>query len=165
MKDCFKDLLNQPAGDTSAQQAQRAQRHVQFEPMLRSSPQLQQVLQGVATVAQITLLQPLSHHIQAAAQSSISSQVQPGSHPQAVDATEAAEAMQDGCASSSDAEGSLCVVNTHLFFHPQASHVRNIHTAALLSEVEAFISASRGSLSTAQTQLAQADVLEGQPSL
>ena len=211
--------MNPPADNLSAQHpqhAQRAQRHAQFEPMLRSSPQLQQVLQGVATVAQMTLLQPVSQ-AQATAPSSSSSAVQfgsdpqaqatvhlsssspvqsgshthtvekskaagamqdgqpqiadatgtaeamqdgSGSHPQAVNAAQAAEAMQDGHESSTDAEGSLCVVNSHLFFHPQASHVRNIHTAALMSEVQDFISATRGSLSTSQQ--AQTDVLAGQ---
>ena len=35
--------------------------------------------------------------------------------------------------------GAVCVVNTHLFFHPRANHIRTIHTAAILSEAEAFI--------------------------
>lgn len=40
----------------------------------------------------------------------------------------------------------LCVVNTHLFFHPYAPHIRTMHTAAILDEANAFIEAAlRGS--------------------
>ncbi|GLI58784.1 hypothetical protein VaNZ11_000540 [Volvox africanus] len=35
--------------------------------------------------------------------------------------------------------GCLCVVNTHLFFHPYAPHIRTMHTAAILEEAAAFI--------------------------
>lgn len=34
----------------------------------------------------------------------------------------------------------LVALNTHLFFHPRASHIRTLHTAALLDEVAAFAS-------------------------
>ncbi|KAG2484240.1 hypothetical protein HYH03_016975 [Edaphochlamys debaryana] len=36
-------------------------------------------------------------------------------------------------------EGCLLVVNTHLFFHPYAPHIRNVHTAAILEEAAAFL--------------------------
>ncbi len=36
-------------------------------------------------------------------------------------------------------DGALCVVNTHLFFHPRAPHIRAMHTAALLAEAGALI--------------------------
>ncbi|KAK9846341.1 hypothetical protein WJX81_001906 [Elliptochloris bilobata] len=36
-------------------------------------------------------------------------------------------------------DGPLCVVNTHLFFHPRAPHIRTMHTAALLAEAGALI--------------------------
>lgn len=36
-------------------------------------------------------------------------------------------------------DGPLCVVNTHLFFHPRAPHIRTLHTAALLAEASALI--------------------------
>lgn len=36
-------------------------------------------------------------------------------------------------------DGPLCVVNTHLFFHPRAPHIRTMHTAALLAEASALI--------------------------
>lgn len=40
---------------------------------------------------------------------------------------------------SSLAEGPLCVVNTHLFFHPKASHIRTLHVAAMLAEAHALM--------------------------
>ncbi len=36
-------------------------------------------------------------------------------------------------------EGPLCVVNTHLFFHPKASHIRTLHAAAMLAEAHALM--------------------------
>ena len=36
-------------------------------------------------------------------------------------------------------EGPLCVVNTHLFFHPKASHIRTLHVAAMLAEAHALM--------------------------
>ena len=36
-------------------------------------------------------------------------------------------------------EGCLCVVNTHLFFHPYAPHIRTMHTAGILEEAAAFL--------------------------
>ena len=82
------------------------------------------MLQGVATIAQMTILEPVVN---------------------ATDTTEAAEAAGSGTAASLDslqsgaAGQSICVVNSHFFFHPNASHVRNIHTAAIMSEVQAFM--------------------------
>ena len=34
----------------------------------------------------------------------------------------------------------LCVVNTHLFYHPYAPHIRTMHTAAILEEAATFVS-------------------------
>lgn len=121
LKDCFKDLLQPPRQSNArdSQAAQRAQRHAQFEPMLRSSPQLQQVLQGVATIAQMTILEPVHNAAGTAGQDA------------------AADSTSEGSAHLQ--EGSICVVNTHFFFHPNASHVRNMHTAAIMSEVQAFM--------------------------
>lgn len=42
-------------------------------------------------------------------------------------------------------DGPLCVVNTHLFFHPRAPHIRTLHTAALLAEAGALIDEVAGS--------------------
>ena len=55
----------------------------------------------VTTVAQLTVLQPVSR--------------------------------QPGCE-----DGPLCLVNTHLFFHPQAPHIRTLHVAAMLAEAHAL---------------------------
>lgn len=33
----------------------------------------------------------------------------------------------------------LCIVNTHLFYHPRANHLRTIHTAAMMAEAHALI--------------------------
>ncbi|DBA96565.1 TPA: hypothetical protein ACH3X1_015434 [Trebouxia sp. C0004] len=130
LRDCFKDLLHPAAQDSTvadataqhAQRSKRAKRHAQFEPMLRSSPHLQRVLQGVATVAQMTLLEPVTQ-------------------PYATPSPSSGQQMPMGTSDSSRAaaEESICVVNSHFFFHPRASHIRNIHTAAVMSEVEAFI--------------------------
>lgn len=38
-------------------------------------------------------------------------------------------------------ERPLCVVNTHLFFHPYAPHIRAMHTAAILEEAHAVVGA------------------------
>ena len=137
LKDCFVDLLQPPSQNaTNSQAAQRAQRHVQFEPMLRTSPHLQQVLQGVATVAQMTLLEPVHG----------SDGTPGGSGKGSVEASASGDSTLPG-----PSQDSICVVNTHFFFHPNASHVRNIHAAAILSEVQAFM----------QEQSTQASVSNG----
>ena len=150
LKDCFKDLLQQPKEQSSAasqpaQHAERAKRHAQFEPMLRSSPRLQQVLQGVATVAQMTLLQPVTQAdpLEAAAAT-------PSAHVQSLSTPDISPQ------NTAAADGSLCVVNSHFFFHPRASHVRNIHAAAVMSEVEAFIDNTRSTLASPDVSLATA---------
>ena len=138
LKDCFKDLLQAPPQGASAghQAAQRAKRHAQFKPMLQSSPHLQQVLQGVSTIAQMTLLEPLSHNSKSAE-----------THTD----TSAASNSGDTTATPS-AGGSICVVNSHFFFHPNASHVRNIHTAAIMSEVQAFMHNQRSRTSSSNDE-------------
>jgi 2',5'-phosphodiesterase len=77
--------------------------------MLAASPHLADALQKVTTVAQITLLVPAA-------------------------AAAAAAAAPGG--SSGAAEGPLAVVNTHLFYHPTAPHIRIMHTAAILEELQ-----------------------------
>ncbi len=132
LRDCFKDLLHPATRDSTvadetaqhAQRSKRAKRHAQFEPMLRSSPHLQHVLQGVATVAQMTLLKPVT---------------QPNGTPSPLSGQQMPMGTSGSSTARAAAEGSICVVNSHFFFHPRASHVRNIHTAAVMSEVEAFI--------------------------
>lgn len=51
-------------------------------------------------------------------------------------------------------DGCLCVVNTHLFFHPYAPHIRTMHTAAILSEAGAFLEQCRSSPDVAQAMAA-----------
>ena len=47
-----------------------------------------------------------------------------------------------------DIQGDLCVVNTHLFFHPRAPHIRSLHMAAILGEAAALVAeAAAGSSS------------------
>ena len=180
LKDCFQDILTgfqQPLSRVpdaaAAQRAQRAQRHAQFKPLLQSSPQLAQVLLRVATVAQITLLEPVSsgqapadqqpadslryqhQHQQASTVQQQQQRHQPQHQQQPTglaaelvvgpNTYEAAEAQDPGQhsrmtqADASTSAGSLCVVNSHFFFHPHASHVRNMHAAAIMAEVEDFI--------------------------
>jgi 2',5'-phosphodiesterase len=81
-----------------------------FEPMLRSSPALRAALQRVGTVAQVLLLVP----------------------------SEGAERSSSGAhAGAEDDDGALrplCVVNTHLFYHHAAPHIRTMHVWAILNE-------------------------------
>ena len=40
----------------------------------------------------------------------------------------------------------ICLVNTHLFFHPRANFIRTLHTAAIMEEASKLIQAvARGS--------------------
>ena len=43
-------------------------------------------------------------------------------------------------------DGPLCVVNTHLFFHPRANHIRTIHAAAIAVEAGQLIQRIQGSV-------------------
>ena len=237
LRDCFRDILTgfeQPSGAQSdpmaAQRAQRAARHAQFKPLLQSSPHLSQVLLHVATVAQITVLEPCLEAT-SQQQGSTHSQQQPNSnaaeqsqqeprgestvqhqqqeivsrqdcsqhqddgdahadnsghqHPsQTQSPSQHSDQYQSSCQHQqampqqmssqhqqampqqtsnqhrqpsqqqkpsqhqqpsslqivdSGPEGSICVVKSHFFFHPRASHVRNIHTAAITAEVKAFL--------------------------
>ncbi|EFJ50866.1 hypothetical protein VOLCADRAFT_88222 [Volvox carteri f. nagariensis] len=49
------------------------------------------------------------------------------------------EGQGHGATGGGGGGGCLCVVNTHLFFHPYAPHIRTMHTAAILEEVAAFL--------------------------
>jgi 2',5'-phosphodiesterase len=50
-----------------------------------------------------------------------------------------ATAAEPGSGSTAAAEGPLAVVNTHLFFHPYAPHIRTMHTAAILEELQGLL--------------------------
>ena len=156
LKDCFKDLLQAPAqgGSAGEQAAQRAKRHAQFKPMLQSSPHLQQVLQGVATIAQMTLLEPVSPNLNSAeTDQHASAASSSGGTPYAP----SVEVNTD--TSTPSPEGSICVINSHFFFHPNASHVRNIHTAAIMSEVQAFMRQHSSRMSSSNDESAAAAAL------
>jgi 2',5'-phosphodiesterase len=92
-----------------------AARHSQFKTMLDASPALTEALQKVTTIAQMLLLVP--------------------------------RGTADPCSSSSSSSSSshqpaaapLLVINTHLFFHPYAPHIRSLHTAAILEEAAAAL--------------------------
>lgn len=42
-------------------------------------------------------------------------------------------------AAAEAATAGLCVLNTHLFYHPQAPHIRTMHTAALMAAAHTFL--------------------------
>lgn len=46
---------------------------------------------------------------------------------------------------SSPEEGPLCVVNTHLYFHPRANFIRTLHTAVMMMEARAVIDTTNDS--------------------
>jgi 2',5'-phosphodiesterase len=81
--------------------------------MLADSPHLAEALQKVTTIAQISLLVPVP------------------------------PAAGGGAAAAAPDVARLCpplvVVNTHLFFHPYAPHIRSMHTAAMLEEAAAAV--------------------------
>lgn len=191
LKDCFKDILTgleQPSAaqpdQKAAQRAQRAARHAQFKPLLQSSPHLSQVLTHVSTVAQITLLEPVTQSMDQEQSKSVAQQhihnsagpeppqAQPSQHQdnsqqqqhsphqrpsqqQPLSRQQDTNQHQQTCQHQTPNQalgqtldqhldshalpGSICVVNSHFFFHPHASHVRNIHAAAIMSEVQAFL--------------------------
>jgi 2',5'-phosphodiesterase len=104
--------------------------HAALLPLLRASPQLVDALQRVGTIAQLVLLRPVgSSH--AGARSSGGS----------ADGAQRVPPTSSGASDTVSAgwEHSLCVLNTHLFFHPKAPHIRTLHVAAALAEADSFI--------------------------
>ena len=65
------------------------------------------------------------------------------------------------------AEGPLCLLNTHLFFHPQAPHIRSLHVAAMLAEAHALAESAAGQLGRTPTLLfcgdLNSDINDGMP--
>jgi 2',5'-phosphodiesterase len=103
-----------------------SERHAQFTSMLEASPDLAQALQKVTTIAQMVLLLPRQSLDPAAAAEASSGQYEKNS----------------SSSSSSLAAGQaapLLMINTHLFFHPYAPHIRSLHTAAILEEAAAAL--------------------------
>ena len=103
--------------------------HAALLPLLRASPQLVDALQRVGTIAQLVLLQP----VESSQAEACSSGGSAGSAQQLP--------TDDGTGSPASAgwDHSLCVLNTHLFFHPRAPHIRTLHVAAALAEADSFM--------------------------
>ena len=98
-----------------------AERHARFCPLLEASSALAHSVQKVSSIAQVCVLVPST------------ADSPPGSSQEA-----ASSATSDRGAGSDEP---LCVVNTHLFYHPRAPHIRNMQMAAILAEAEAVMQA------------------------
>ena len=65
------------------------------------------------------------------------------------------------------AEAPLCLLNTHLFFHPQAPHIRSLHVAAMLAEAHALAASAAEELGRTPTLLfcgdLNSDINDGMP--
>jgi 2',5'-phosphodiesterase len=104
-------------------------RHAQFADMLEASPDLELALQKVATIAQMVLLVPRAAAAAAADGSNGSS------------AAAAAGSSGSNGVSMVGVPAPVLMINTHLFFHPYAPHIRTLHTAAILEEAAAALAA------------------------
>ena len=64
-------------------------------------------------------------------------------------------------------EGPLCLLNTHLFFHPNAPHIRTLHVAAMLAEAHELAESAAAELGMAPTLLfcgdLNSDINDGMP--
>ena len=64
-------------------------------------------------------------------------------------------------------EGTLCLLNTHLFFHPRAPHIRTLHVAAMLAEARALADSAAPELPQAPALLfcgdLNSDLNDGMP--
>lgn len=131
--------------------------HARFLPLLAASPQLVTALQRVGTIAQLVVLIP---RVPISTNDTTNSSG-PG-HPSstvgvsapieaagaAVDAGPGQEGSAKGGGEGTGAvEDALCVVNTHLFYHPRAPHIRNIHVAAMMQEASGLIAQTTRELS------------------
>ena len=103
-----------------------AERHARFRPLLEASSALAHSVQKVSSIAQVCVLVPST------------SESPPGSSQEA-----ACSATSDPVAGGDEP---LCVVNTHLFYHPRAPHIRNMQMAAILAEAEAVMQAQAASV-------------------
>lgn len=133
--------------------------HARFLPLLAASPQLVTALQRVGTIAQLVVLIP---RVSTSANDTTNST---GAHPsstvrvsasaEAAGTTADARPEQEGSATgggedTGKSEDALCVVNTHLFYHPRAPHIRNIHVAAMMQEASHLIAQTTRELSLSQ---------------
>ena len=131
--------------------------HARFLPLLASSPQLVTALQRVGTIAQMVVLVP-TVSLTAATAATASPEAPSASFGGRTSSFTEDTSAQGGAGSTAGmctdqggnvagagvntgaVEDALCVVNTHLFFHPGAPHIRNIHVAAMLQEAAGLIS-------------------------
>lgn len=126
-----------------------------FEPMLRSSPALAHALPRIATVAQLSLLLPTGAVVTYSGAmrqeaGGVQQQEQPGnsmycSTEDGGDSVNGSSSSNTTAAptstptASSSADQPLLLVNTHLFFHYMAPHIRTMHTWAIMQEAAAFL--------------------------
>ena len=142
-----------PDGDAQTGPAGPAGRHAKFAPLLRALPRLAMVLQQVGTIAQVLILVPAASHgstSSAAAHADFNGSAPAGlAHkPNSSAAAPCADANGATGGINSDSslggrgaaedEQALCVVNTHMFYHPWAPHVRILHVAAMMEEAFAL---------------------------
>lgn len=64
----------------------------------------------------------------------------------------------EGTGAGSSPAQPVTVVNTHLFFHPYAPHIRVMHTAAILEEVSALLAQLQGGVMPAGTHIATGNI-------
>ena len=126
--------------------------------MLDASPELQLALQKVTTVAQVTVLAPASGAGADPSSDLGKDLILERTTPEIsldMASTLDVHPFQNSTPLISNAylcaprPGPLCVLNTHLFYHPYAPHIRTMHTAAILEEAAAFITSSSASIATA----------------
>eukprot|EP00887_Chlorella_sp_A99_P003497 scaffold7.g3497.t1 len=114
-----------------------------FAPMLATWPSLAADLQKIATVAQLTLLVPSAREGQQR-QAPEGQRACAGAGGAAADGPPGARAAAGGAggtggAGATAADAPLCLVNTHLYFHDSAPHVRTMHAWAILHEAAALV--------------------------
>jgi 2',5'-phosphodiesterase len=116
-----------------------AERHAQFTPMLEGSPDLAEALQKVTTIAQMVLLLPRQSIDPAAATTSHGSTAAAGGAAAADGGGSSTSSSSSSSSVAAGAPAPLLMINTHLFFHPYAPHIRSLHTAAILEEAAAAL--------------------------
>ena len=156
-----------PASEAaSADDAGATSRHARFAPLLRALPHLAATLQQVGTIAQALVLVPAAADAAAApdmgsngatpaaavgagyrngrdgaAEQQPTHTTSTGQNTQEPAELSCGPSVTDALGSTSVApsgEEALCVVNTHLFYHPWAPHIRILHVAAMVDEAVAL---------------------------
>jgi 2',5'-phosphodiesterase len=136
--------------------------HARFSPLLRALPDLAATLQKVGTIAQVLVFVPAGRreptsspasHADANGAAPAAWDHGPTDHPAATSRADASCATagvrlegESGVRSAAEDEQALCVVNTHMFYHPWAPHVRILHVAAMVEEAVALAEGAREAL-------------------